>query len=268
MTICICLTISGKQCKNHVKKDNNSKFCWLHQNCKKTITETKASSSTSVPLPRPIPIEVKVPMEVKKPEKSIVKVNSAGIPIFKEAEEYYTHTEPPKLDDSEEYKNVSAMTLIKNNPDELDKVFVILKDRNDLHESELDALISAGWDINKASIEYPGESMNNPLGTAAEYRNGPLIELLLKKGADPNIISGGHLAVELVVSGHSAGYYGTDGQMLAKILNLLSQYGAKLVMRKWFYQEFLEDAYYRDPYMSRYISIFKTYDVAEWPTYE
>jgi hypothetical protein len=259
MTTCICLTSKGKQCKNHIKKD--SKFCWLHQNCKKTITEIK------MPIPAPIPLPILAPVEIKKPKRSIVGLNSAGIPVFKRAEKY-TQNGTSKLNTHEDYKQLDAKTLIKQNPKELDKVYMILYNRGDLNENTLDDLISAGWDINKTSKEYYGDGLNTPLCHAAEYRNDEVTELLLDKGADPNIVSGQTLAVESVVAGHSADDKGEEGEKVGGILDLLFQNGAKLVMRKWFYKEFLLEPYNRDATMRFFIETFKVYDIDDWPTYK
>lgn len=63
MNHCQCLTVLGKPCKNSAIK--NSKFCSVHQNCKKINTETK---STSVPIP--IPIIAKDSIKESKIDKS------------------------------------------------------------------------------------------------------------------------------------------------------------------------------------------------------
>src|SRR5438132_1531913 len=101
MSICKCLTAKGVQCSRTIDANPqaNHKYCWQHQNCKKSISTTSTSSSSTsatsasaLSSERPVVLKKIIPV----PPIPIRREPNVLVPIKKESPKASPKKESPK----------------------------------------------------------------------------------------------------------------------------------------------------------------------------
>lgn len=140
---------------------------------------------------------------------------------------------------------------VEKHPDRVYDIFgAYLSYFSDQTEKDIRYFVEKGVDLNKklVSCSSSGDAAHTPLCFACEYRNIPLIRLLLQAGVSPNtpVVYNRDLSwypVLCALQGHSASHvHPSEAGKVVDIIFLLLEFGlnSKCQIPRDFYDEFLK----------------------------